>query len=835
MEPDETSRFSETAQSMRPRAAALRHLAAATASGLLIAGYARGDVLWSLGFVALVPWLLALRGTASLPAALGSAWLMSVAYVLGALHWFAAAFGAYVGLDATLSLLVLILLAPLLQPQIFALVVARHLAQRRFGPAMGALAGAAAWVGCEALWPKLLGDSLGHGLQPSLLLRQAADLGGVAGLTVVLLLVNDALAEGLARLRAGWRGALRGLAAAAALVALLSGYGAWRLGELQRLLDAPAETLRVGLIQANITDLEGRRAEHGSYAVVRELLDTHFAMSAHAVREQGAEVVVWSETVYPTTFGSPKSPEGAELDAEILDLVETLGVSLVFGTYDRDAAGEYNSAAFLEPGRGLLGHYRKTHPFPLTEWVPEWIDGPRLRAWLPWAGNWRPGSGARVLPLRTADGREVSALPLICLDDVRPQLAVDGVRLGAEVILGLSNDAWFTDWPAGARLHLAVAAFRSIETRLPQLRVTTNGLSAVIDESGEIVARTEMGQQAVLVSEIPLRAPVPTLMQRWGDWVGRAGLLGLLGLALFAWSTRQHRAVSTAAHSLASGASQRVVLLTPFWRGVAAALRVISALALAWLAWRMHTRDGWQVNSLHQLQWLLCGVLAPALAAWCVQRAFRADAFVENGRLVLEQPVQRIEIPLASLRTLRGWRLPLPGPGLGLELASGRRWTCGLQTADTLVLHAALREAGGGVDWDGPRSQRLAQQAAARALARHRWLDREWIKFGLFPLLLALPAFRLHQHIAFGGTFGEWLTYGAGAWLGGLLIWWASWVLGMLLFGAALRVLIEAAVGAGQAVPVASTTGVRQAAERLGRIAYYVGVPVWIGWRLLAG
>ena len=46
----------------------------------------------------------------------------------------------------------------------------------------------------------------------------------------------------------------------------------------------------------------------------------------------------------------------------------------------------------------------------------------------------------------------------------------------------MSNDSWFTDYPVGARLHLAVAAFRSIETRLPQVRVTTNGLSAVIED-----------------------------------------------------------------------------------------------------------------------------------------------------------------------------------------------------------------------------------------------------------------------------------------------------------------------------------------------------------------
>jgi len=52
-------------------------------------------------------------------------------------------------------------------------------------------------VGCEWLLPKLLGDTLGHGLWPSATLRQIAELGGAAGLSFLLLLVNEALGNGL--------------------------------------------------------------------------------------------------------------------------------------------------------------------------------------------------------------------------------------------------------------------------------------------------------------------------------------------------------------------------------------------------------------------------------------------------------------------------------------------------------------------------------------------------------------------------------------------------------------------------------------------------------------
>ena len=61
------------------------------------------------------------------------------------------------------------------------LALARQLVGRRHGAFVRALAGASAWVACEWALPKLLGDTLAHGLFPSALLRQAMAQGQVSG------------------------------------------------------------------------------------------------------------------------------------------------------------------------------------------------------------------------------------------------------------------------------------------------------------------------------------------------------------------------------------------------------------------------------------------------------------------------------------------------------------------------------------------------------------------------------------------------------------------------------------------------------------------------------
>ncbi len=832
----------------------MRAAACIAASATLAALYARGGAGWTLGFVFLAPWLAALDASRTLRGALGRAFAMTVAYIAAVFPWLGMALGRYAGLGDWAGLAILILAAPLFQPQFLAFAIARVLAARRFGPLPAALAAAAAWVAAERCVPRLLGDTIGHGLYPSALLRQAADLGGAAGLTLLLLLANQGVAAAWALRRAGWRAVARPLGAAALAPLLLAAYGGLVLSGQP----APAgKPLRMGLIQANMADYEGQRREHGAYAVVRGVLERHFAMSYDAIERQRADAVLWSETAYPTTFGQPKSEAGAEFDRAIVASVDAARVPFVFGTYDRDSAGEYNAAAFVQPGTGLLGFYRKTRLFPFTEYVPPWLDSPALRRLLPWAGNWKPGNGARVLPLRLKDGREVPVLPLICLDDVDTGLAVDGVRLGAQAIVTMSNDSWFSADPQGARLHQAVAAFRSIETRLPQFRVTTSGYSAAIDATGAILAASPMGEPALVVADMPLRTPAPTLVARWGDWIGLAGaalLAVLAALALWPASRTQagapsdllpegrsvaHRARSAAADAVTRGSARgaagappkalpaRVAVLPPAARIAAGTLRAIGRAGLLAIGVALLANEALRLNTLAQVRLFAALVLAPECAAWCVLRAFAARASIEHGRLVLARGALRLELALGEIAAATPWRVAAPGPGVTLWLAAGRPWRYGLALSDPGGFAAALAQAGGPVP-AGQGGRPWDVYAHARATLRQWRRDSPLVKFVALPLALAIPAFHLHQHIAFGSALGEYYTFGLRAYLGAFALWWAGWIIGVAVCAALLRAGIEAATLLAALLRPRQAAGIRRGLERAGHAALFVGLPVWL-------
>jgi apolipoprotein N-acyltransferase len=490
-----------------------------------------------LGWVGLVPWLLALDGTRSVREALVAGLVMSVAFVLAVFGWFGVAIADYAGVSTTAGFAVLVLVAPLVQPQLVAFAVARRLARRDGGGWLGpAVTAACAWGGTEWAAGKLFGDTIGHGLHASAWMRQAADLGGAHLLTFVLLLGNECAAA-VVRDRRQPRRALPAAAGLVALAVALAGYGAWRLARLP----AGGPPLAAAVVQADLSHYDRLAATRGTHAVVRTILDTHYALSRAALGRGGVDLLLWSETVYPTTFGAPKSAEGAAFDREIAAFVADARVPLVFGAYDLDDGVEYNAAVFLRPPSGgpfEYETYRKAWLFPFTERTPSLLDRPWLRRRLPWLGTWRPGTGPAVVPVALPDGRTVRTAPLICYDAVTPRPALAAVRAGAELIVTLSNDSWFAVG-LGPRLHLVVAAFRSIETRRPQLRATTTGVSAVITASGELAQVAEVHERTALVGTVRPEAGATTLMLAWGDWFGPAALLG--GVALLALRLARRR------------------------------------------------------------------------------------------------------------------------------------------------------------------------------------------------------------------------------------------------------------------------------------------------------
>lgn len=107
----------------------------------------------------------------------------------------------------------------------------------------------------------------------------------------------------------------------------------------------------------------------------------------------------------------------------------------------------------------------------------------------------------------------------ICYESVYGEYYTGYVAKGAEIMTIITNDAWWKDTP-GYRQHLSYASLRAIETRRSIARCANTGISAIIDQRGDIVARTSWWEPAVLKGTVN-RNDTVTFFVRHGDITGR--------------------------------------------------------------------------------------------------------------------------------------------------------------------------------------------------------------------------------------------------------------------------------------------------------------------------
>ncbi|MFT4667016.1 MAG: apolipoprotein N-acyltransferase [Polaribacter sp.] len=124
-----------------------------------------------------------------------------------------------------------------------------------------------------------------------------------------------------------------------------------------------------------------------------------------------------------------------------------------------------------------------------------------------------------------ADGTAVA--PVICYESVFGEYCTEYVQAGAEAIFIVTNDGWW-DNTAGHRQHLAFAQLRAIENRRSIARSANSGISAFINQRGDIISATNYDEPAALKETI-LFNKARTFYSVWGDLIGRiAGYLAIL-------------------------------------------------------------------------------------------------------------------------------------------------------------------------------------------------------------------------------------------------------------------------------------------------------------------
>ena len=258
------------------------------------------------------------------------------------------------------------------------------------------------------------------------------------------------------------------------------------------------DPIQVSLVQAN-TAQEDKWRLHKRGQIIKQHLEL-------TRQHYDSDLIIWSENALPAFYHQMQSLLTA-LDRELKS--NHSEVLLGLQIWEKTTGRYYNSMVSVG---GEQGQYKKRHLLMFGEYVPleKWLRGVIEFFNLPMSSF---SSGSDNQPLLHLAGHPVGVA--ICYEIAFPW-ELNRYFPESHFLVHVSNDTWFGD-SIGPWQHLEQARMRALEYGRPLVRATNNGITAVINDRGEVVQTAPQFKATVLTERIqPMTGKTPyALMGHW--------------------------------------------------------------------------------------------------------------------------------------------------------------------------------------------------------------------------------------------------------------------------------------------------------------------------------
>lgn len=331
------------------------------------------------------------------------------------------------------------------------------------------------------------------------LLIQISDVTGAWGVSYFVFFVNVALfrlAELGRKKPAPPKAFTTYLTALVLVAAAVAGYGKFQLSMRDRFYADGVTKVktRISVLQGNIPQDQKWNKQ------IKEIILEKYKQLLFMSAIEKSDLVVWPETSFPG-FYEDEAVMAADMRRAIhQSKTDVLVGAPTMGDWE-EGIRFFNSAILFNAFGQEKARYHKLHLVPFGEFVPL----PALLGFIRDAfhiGHFAPGHEYTIFSTVTRNQeRNISYKfgVLICYEDIFPNLVRNFCKRGADVMINMTNDAWFgkTDAPYQ---HAAASVFRAVENRVPVVRATNTGLSCFITPEGRVTASVSENGQEIFVS-----------------------------------------------------------------------------------------------------------------------------------------------------------------------------------------------------------------------------------------------------------------------------------------------------------------------------------------------
>lgn len=497
---------------------------AAISAILLILAFPNFD-FWFLAWFALVPLFFAIeREKQSWRKSFFTGWIFGTIFFFGTCWWLTFALITYAKIPALIAYLLMffVSLTSGVFPAIFGAIFSILL--KRFG-SYAILSAPFLWTFTEFLRYWLTGNNwnaIGYSqaFSPQQDITSTAKLGGILLVGFLVVTISSFYTYCLSKNKSNW------FNLTIAVFIIISGF---ILAVRDNYKPEPSLNGEVTIVavQPNVP-MSGL-----NYEKYQQLLERHVELAENALKQRATNngqrtIIIFPESPMIFQYGRDR-----ELQEYLKNFAVRNNASVLFNSAEMTENGNraFNSAVMINERGEKTAQYDKIYLLPFGEYIP--FPEPIASQMPAFVGNFEFGNEYDLLNFGDA-----KAGVMICFESHFSSLSREYAKRGADVLIEMTNDGYLGNTPV-LRQHLANSIFRAVETNRPLLRVTNVGITAYINERGEVLDTAEVYTEATRVWTVAKSDGSQTIYVKYGDWF--AWLCLIVSLALLFLSFRKRK------------------------------------------------------------------------------------------------------------------------------------------------------------------------------------------------------------------------------------------------------------------------------------------------------
>ena len=213
-----------------------------------------------------------------------------------------------------------------------------------------------------------------------------------------------------------------------------------------------------------------------------------FAEIIDIIQNSESELIIFGENDFPFL-----------MDLSSINFIQTYlrnNQNIIIGSTRSDKKQFYNSF--------FLINKKNYHKFDKKILVPfgEFIPFRSIFSFMKYiAGtiDFTKGNDIRLLKLNNTTG----IIPVICYEIIYFWKLINQENLNSNLIINLTNDTWFGAF-SGPYQHFYFSKLRAAEYNKSVIRVSNNGVSAFINNKGEIIHFTKLNEKSIITFQLPI-------------------------------------------------------------------------------------------------------------------------------------------------------------------------------------------------------------------------------------------------------------------------------------------------------------------------------------------